>query len=295
MNVSTATAVERFDVGDVAVTKVVDLIEHISPRVLYVDKAREDFDPHLDWLQPNFIDAEKLMLLSIHSFVLKTPHHTILIDTCVGNHKQGRRREGWNGGNWPWLENLAAAGVQPEDVDAVVCTHLHVDHAGWNTRLVDGRWVPTFPNAEYLTVQAELDSVENKRVSGPEQYRHLYDDSVLPVIESGQIVMVEPDHTLAPGVCLEPSPGHTPGHVSVRMTSDGEAAVAIGDMLHHPIQGTHPRWNSMACEDAELARRTRIDFLERTADSATAVLAAHFDPAVVERAGETFRFAFDRF
>jgi glyoxylase-like metal-dependent hydrolase (beta-lactamase superfamily II) len=155
--------------------------------------------------------------------------------------------------------------------------------------------VPTFPNAEYLTVRAELDNLKKKRAAGDDQHRALYDDSVLPVIESGQIVMVEPDHALAEGVRLEPSPGHTPGHVSVRMTSGGEEAVAIGDMLHHPIQGIHPDWNSRACEDPELARRTRLDFLERTADSAVAVLPAHFDPSLVERDGAAFRFVFDRF
>ncbi len=290
-------AMNDLTIGDLVVSRVVEDARALFEAArFFPDSTADAIAEARGWMGERFFDgASGCFVLAVQSYVVRTAARTILIDTCVGNHKQGRRREGWNGGNWPWLENLAAAGVQPEDVDAVVCTHLHVDHAGWNTRLVDGRWVPTFPNAEYLTVQAELDAVERKRVSGPDQYRHLYDDSVLPVIESGQIVMVEPDHVLGDGVCLEPSPGHTPGHVSVRMVSGDEAAVAIGDMLHHPIQGTHPEWNSMACEDAELARRTRIDFLERTADSGIAVLPAHFDPALVERAGQTFRFAFDRF
>ncbi len=284
-------------IGSLVVSRVVE-----DPRALFEtarffpDSTEDAIAEARGWMGERFFDAESgCFVLAVQSYVVRAGGRTILIDACVGNHKQGRRRASWNGGNWPWLENLAAVGVAPEDVDTVVCTHLHVDHAGWNTRLVDGRWVPTFPNAEYLTVQAELDSLERNRVSGPDQYRHLYDDSVLPVIESGQIVIVETDHAVAPGVDLEPSPGHTPGHVSVRMASDGAAAVAIGDMLHHPIQGTHPEWNSMVCEDPELARRTRIDFLERTADSGIAVLPAHFDPALVERAGETFRFAFDRY
>ncbi len=284
-------------IGGLVVSRVVEDPRALFERARFFPDSTEDaIADARGWMGERFFDAESgCFVLAVQSYVVRAGGRTILIDTCVGNHKQGRRRDSWNGGNWPWLDNLAAAGVAPQDVDAVVCTHLHVDHAGWNTRLVDGRWVPTFPNAEYLTVQAELDSLEQKRVSGPDQYRHLYDDSVLPVIQSGQIVMVEPDHALAPGVRLEPSPGHTPGHVSVRMVSDGEAAVAIGDMLHHPIQGAHPEWNSLACEDAHLARRTRIDFLERTADSGIVVLPAHFDPALVERAGETFRFAFGRF
>ena len=282
--------------GDLVVSSVVE-----DPRALFdvsrffPDATETEIAAARGWMGERFFDgASDSFVLSVQSYVVRAGGRTILIDTCVGNHKEGRRRDGWNGGNWPWLENLAATGVQPEDVDAVVCTHLHVDHAGWNTRLVDGNWVPTFPNAEYLTIQAELDSVEKKRAAGPAQYQHLYADSILPVMESGQVVMVEPNHTLAPGVCLEPSPGHTAGHVSVRMTSGNEEAVAIGDMMHHPIQGTHPHWNSMACEDAEQARRTRIDFLERTADRDIAVLAAHFDPALVERDGEMFRFLFDQ-
>ena len=284
-------------IGGLVVSRVVeDARALFEPARFFPDSTEDAIADARGWMGERLFDAESgCFVLAVQSYVVRAGGRTILIDACVGNHKQGRRRESWNGGNWPWLENLAAAGVAPEDVDTVVCTHLHVDHAGWNTRLVDGRWVPTFPNAEYLTVQAELDSLEQKHASGPDQYRHLYDDSVLPVIESGQIVMVEPDHALTDGVCLEPSPGHTPGHVSVRMVSDGEAAVVIGDMLHHPIQGPHPHWNSMACEDPELARRTRINFLERTADSGIAVLPAHFDPALVERAGETFRFTFDRF
>ena len=283
-------------VGRLRIARVVEDDRALfEPATFFPDSTPAAIARERGWMGERFFDeASGCFVLGVQSYVVRAGGRTILIDTCVGNDKQGRRRESWNGGNWPWLENLAAAGVRPEDVDTVVCTHLHVDHAGWNTRLVDGRWVPTFPNAEYLTVQAELDSLEQKRAAGDSQYRNVYDDSVLPVIESGQIVMVEPDHALTDGVCLEPSPGHTPGHVSVRMVSDGEAAVVIGDMLHHPIQGPHPHWNSMACEDPELARRTRIDFLERTADSGIAVLPAHCDPDLVARAGETFRFTFDQ-
>ena len=288
---------DEIRIGELVISRIVEDDRALfEPASFIPDSTPDAIAAERGWMGERFFDAETdCFVLAVHSYVVRGGGRTILIDTCVGNAKQGRRRAGWNGGNWPWLENLAAAGVRPEDVDAVVCTHLHVDHAGWNTRLLNGRWVPTFANAEYLTVRAELDGIERKRAAGDDQYRALYDDSVLPVIEAGQIVMVEPDHALGPGVRLEPSPGHTPGHVSVRMTADGDEAVAIGDMLHHPIQGIHPDWNSRACEDPELARRTRIDFLERTAGSAIAVLPAHFDPSLVERAGAAFRFAFDRF
>ncbi len=284
------------EIGDFTVSRVVeDERALFEPETFFPDSTPEAIAAERGWMGERFFDgATNSFVLAVQSYVVRTPARCILVDACVGNHKQGRRRPSWNGGNWPWLENLAAAGVHPDDVDTVICTHLHVDHAGWNTRLVDGRWVPTFPNAEYLTVRAELESVEQKRRAGVEQYRHLYDDSILPVIQSGQTVMVEPDHAITDGVWLEPSHGHTAGHVSVRIASGGAEAVAVGDMLHHPIQGIHPDWNSLACEDAEMARRTRIEFLERAAGSGIPVLPAHFDPSLVERAGAAFRFAFDR-
>ncbi len=283
-------------IGGLTISRVIEDDRTLFEPSFLPDSMPDAIAAERGWMGERFFDdASGCFVLVVQGYVVRGGGRTILIDTCVGNHKEGRRRDSWNGGNWPWLENLAAAGVAPEDVDTVVCTHLHVDHAGWNTRLVDGSWVPTFANAEYLTVQAELDSIEQKRDAGQAQYRALYDDSVLPVIESGQIVMVEPDHAITSGVGLEPSPGHTPGHVSVCMVSGGEQAVAVGDMLHHPIQGIHPDWNSRACDDPDLARRTRRDFLERAADGGFAVLPAHFDPAQVERAGDAFRFAFDRY
>ena len=282
------------DVGAILVKPVIE-----NERALFVaenfvpDSTPEAIAAERSWMEPRFRDPETGdLVLTVQSYVFETGGRTILIDTCVGNHKQGRNRESWNGGNWPWLENLQAAGYAPDDIDIVLCTHLHVDHAGWNTRLIDGRWAPTFPNAEYLTARDEMASIEHKRVHGHSQYKFLYDDSVLPVIESGQSVLVESDHKVTDGVRLEPSPGHSPGHVSIRVASREDEAVAIGDMMHHPIQALYPHWNSRACEDAEGARRTRREFLERTADTDVTVLPGHFPPGRVRRAGAAFKFDF---
>lgn len=136
-------AVQTFAVGDIQLSKVLDCLEPISPRILYVDKRRDDFDPHLDWLQPQFVNAEKLMLLSIHTFLIQTAHHRIMIDTCVGNDKRQMAFPQWNGRQGSFLRDLAAGGCGPESVDYVFCTHMHLDHTGWNTQLRDGRWVPT--------------------------------------------------------------------------------------------------------------------------------------------------------
>src|SRR5262245_18452440 len=146
---STAT-IQSLSIGDVHITKVLDCLEPTSPRILYVDKQRNDFDPHLEWLQPHFLDAEKRLLLSIHAFIIQTAHHMVLIDTCVGNHKEGLGFPQWNGRNGTFLQDVATAGYAPESIDYVFCTHMHLDHTGWNTRQQDGRWVPTFPKAKYL-------------------------------------------------------------------------------------------------------------------------------------------------
>ena len=286
---------DSVQVGDITVKRVIEDAQALfDPASFLPSSTPQAIAAETGWMTPRFYDpATGNLILCVQSFLFQTNGKTILIDTCVGNGKEGRRRESWNHGNWPWLENLGAAGVAPEDVDIVLCTHLHVDHAGWNTRLEDGRWVPTFPNAEYLMARPELNSLERKRQAGPPQYGYLYEDSVLPVIESGQAVPVDVDHEVTGGVALEPSPGHTPGHVSVRIESQGEQAVAIGDMIHHPIQGLHPDWNSRACEDGAVAAATRREFLERSCYSESWVLPAHFDPCRVRRDGDAFRFVFD--
>jgi glyoxylase-like metal-dependent hydrolase (beta-lactamase superfamily II) len=279
-------------VGEITITPVLE-----NPRALF-EAARffPDWDPaveaaHRHWLAPRFLDAATgQIVLCVQSYVFRTKDRTVLVDTCVGNGKQGRRSEKWNDGNWPWLENLAAAGVRPEDVDVVACTHLHVDHAGWNTRRVDGKWVPTFPNAEYLVTRTEMDAIEHKRRHGHPQYKHLYDDSVHPVIASGQWATVAADHRIDAGLALEPSPGHTAGHASVRASAGGQSAVAVGDMIHHPIQALFPDWNSRACEDPALARTTRRRCMDEAADRAAVLLPAHFPPSRVRRDGEAYRF-----
>jgi glyoxylase-like metal-dependent hydrolase (beta-lactamase superfamily II) len=282
-------------VGDITVKPVVeDPRSFFDPTTFFPDLTREIVEAERSWMEPHFYDPDSgNLVLNVQGFVFEAGGRVILMDTCVGNHKQGRNNPGWNGGNWPWLENLQVAGYAPEDIDVVLCTHLHVDHAGWHSRLENGVWVPTFPNAEYLSARDEMAALEHKRVHGSPQYAHLYVDSILPVIKAGQSVLVDSTHKVADGVQLEPSPGHTPGHVSIRLNSKGAEAVAIGDMMHHPIQALYPQWNSRVCEDAELARRTRREFLQSSAGKDVTVLPGHFMAGRVKEHGEAFRFEFD--
>ena len=226
------------------------------------------------------------LVASVHSWVIKTEHYTILVDTCIGNHKERPAMERWHHLDLPFLERLAEAGVQPEEVDYVMCTHLHVDHVGWNTRLLDGRWVPTFPNARYLFHRTEFDHWEKNGdyvVEGPGASDGFYEDSVLPVVEAGQAVFVADGHTIDDRLTVESWPGHSPGHVCLRLKAGGREAVFAGDLLHHPVQCRHPEWNSRFCWDPALSAGSRRRFVERHAETSAIVLAAHFATPVAGR------------
>ncbi len=195
-----------------------------------------------DWLGPTFVeDGSDRLILSFHTFIIRTPHHVILVDTCNGNHKQRPSMMAWNMLETPYLATLAAAGVRPEQVDYVMCTHLHTDHVGWNTQLVDGRWVPTFPNAKYLMAKTEFDHFNRLHQANPAQpiNRGSFVDSVLPVVEHGRAVMIDTSHVLegqaGNGIWLTPAPGHTPGHVQIRIGAGNGLAVMSGDIIHHPL------------------------------------------------------------
>ena len=212
------------------------------------------------------------LIASIHAFVIESGGQVIVVDTCVGNDKP-RDVKNWNMRKGKFLEDMAEAGFPRERVTNVLCTHLHVDHVGWNTMLRDGKWVPTFPNARYLIGRKEY---EYWSKADDERDRAIQNDSVRPILEAGLADLVESDHRITPDVFLEPTPGHTPGHVSVRISSKGEEAVITGDLMHHPVQCAEPGWASNFDVDANAARNTRRGFLEKYRDGKTLVLGTHF-------------------
>ena len=182
-------------------------------------------------------------LSCVHSYVVRTPHHNIVVDTCVGNDKHRPGLAEFNRMQTPWLDNLRATGISPEQVDFVMCTHLHSDHVGWNTRLHDGRWVPTFPNARYVFARREYECRERANAADDPNAATAFQDSILPVVVSGQALLVESDFALDDHVYLEPAEGHTPGNVVIHLRSRGSAGVLSGDVLHHPIQVMYPEWS----------------------------------------------------
>ena len=276
--------------GSIQVSRVVEYEGPTSLRFLFPGLAPQRLTPHLDWLCPLFFSREtSTMILSVHSFVLRIRHHTILVDTCLGNDKP-RSYDPWNMRQGSYLADLQAAGVAPEQVDFVMCTHLHTDHVGWNTRLADGRWMPTFPRAKYIFARREWEHWHH--ADDPEE-QQVIQDSVLPVIEANQALLVDADFALNDEVWLEPTHGHTPGHVSIHLASGGKEGVITGDMIHHPLQMALPDVTSFACENPEQAVATRRAFLSRYAGQDTLILGTHFAAPTaghVIEAGEAWRF-----
>ena len=262
----------------------------------FPDATKEVVEANKDWLMPRYIDPKTIeVILCIQSYVIKTSHHTILVDTCVGNHKSRPARPSWHMQNSPFIEELAGVGVHPEEVDFVLCTHLHVDHVGWNSRLLDGRWVPTFPNAKYIFSRNEFELWAARYEKGETVPVPLvYEDSVLPIVEAGQAIIVEDTHQIDDGMWLEPAPGHTPGHVMLNLKSGEETALMSGDVIHHPLQLIRPDWSSRACEDPHLSAVSRTKMLESVADTNTLLCPAHFGSPtmghVISHATDGFRY-----
>jgi len=265
---------------------------------LLPDATPERLAPHRHWLEPTALDPTSgNLVLPVQSYVLRTRHHNILIDACLGEQKTDRFYAPWNRlSGSRFLGDLAALGLRPENIDFVLCTHLHSDHVGWNTRRQDGRWVPTFPNARYVMSRREVDHARRRRAEDPTaDGADSLEESVLPVIEAKQAELVAEDHALDDEVRLEPLPGHTPGHFGVRLASAGARAVMIGDMMHSPVQCAEPDWAASSDYDPGLARATRRRFLEAHAETDCLVLTAHFpSPSVgrIRRAGSAYRFEY---
>lgn len=285
--------------GEVRIDRVLEFEQPlIAPRTLLPEADDEILARHRDWLEPDLLDpATGLLVVAFHSFVITTPHSVILVDTCSGNDRDRPGKPRYHQKAWPYLANLAKAGIAPEAVGYVLCTHLHVDHVGWNTRLLNGRWVPTFPNARYLFERREWAFWEAEYETAGFTDDPYYEDSILPVIAAGRADFVDGEHEIDPWVRLEPSRGHTPGHVCVRIRGGGREAVMSGDVMHHPLQCAEPDLSSCFCVDPAQSRRTRRAFLEHQAETGALVMPAHFPTPAAGRVsahGTGFRFEFDR-
>lgn len=287
-----------WQIGQVKITQVVEAgPSPTSTKFLFKDPPADLVQQHA-WLLPHFASPDGKLLMSVHAFVIESAGRTIVVDTCVGNDKP-RQNPGWNRLQTNFLADLAAAGFAPERIDTVLCTHLHVDHVGWNTRWDGSKWVPTFPNARYLFARTEwqhwADEAAARRAANPDAGPEddVFGDSVQPIVDAGLADLVAMDHRLTDAVWLEPTPGHTPGHVSVRIRSGGQEAVITGDLMHHPIQCSEPDRLVKFDSDATMARETRRRFLACCAADRSLVLGTHFAHPTAGRvvaAGAAWRF-----
>ncbi len=262
----------QWQIGEVLVTRIVEMEVAGGTKFILPDATREACLP-IEWMQPNFMDLEGNLIMSIHSLIIDTGNKKIIVDTCIGNDKQ-RNIPSWNKLQTNFLNDLEEAGYLKESIDLVMCTHLHVDHVGWNTMLVNGEWIPTFPNAKYLIAEKEWtywDSNENEDLYGP-----VISDSVRPVVDAGMVDFVDDHFKLCDEVRLIPTPGHTPGHVSVLINSKKKKALITGDFIHHPVQMTKTDWCSSADYDKRKGQLTRENLLEKYVDQDILIIGTHF-------------------
>jgi glyoxylase-like metal-dependent hydrolase (beta-lactamase superfamily II) len=276
-----------WNVGKVKITKIVELETVGSTRFILPLATNEEIRK-LPWLIPPFATEEGRLKMSIHSLVVETPARRIVVDTGLGNDKEGRNVPTWNNRQGPFLETLTSAGFPPDSIDTVLCTHLHVDHVGWNTRLVDGKWVPTFANARYVFGKSEYEHWRDHR-DEPDKAA-VFADSVKPIADAGKADLVASDARLCDEITLIPTSGHSPGHMSILIQSDGEQALLTGDVAHHPCQMAHLDWSSTADSDPVRSAVTRRELFSGFADTPTLVIGGHFNAGHIKRDGDAFKF-----
>lgn len=283
--------------GNATVETIVDLdpfdlpINFLMPSA---DIAR--IEQFRDVLEPDHVDfAKGIVRLGVQSHLLRIGGLNVLIDSCVGEHKQRPRRADWHDrAGTGFLERLAAAGIRPEDVDVVLCTHLHADHIGWNTRLENGRWVPTFPKARYLVSTTELTHWQAVEAQEPGKHNHgVFADSMLPIVEAGLSETVDDGFELAAGARLTAMPGHTPGQIGLCLDcGGGRRAIFCSDVMQTPVQVYHPEWSSAFCSDKEAAAVTRRSILKAAVENDDLVIPAHLRNARamrIEKVAEQYR------
>ena len=280
-------------IGDVTITSIIERAgPWRTPETMFPDYDAAIGQAHLAEMDPRMFDtASGKMMITYQTFVVRTPKHTILVDTCTGEDKGYPAPMDFP--KQPWLDGFAAEGLRMEDIDYVFCTHLHIDHCGWNTRLIGGRWVPTFPNAKYIFHKREYDAWEAATARGEQPPGNVWRMNCLPVVEAGQALLVDDDYSLDDTITLIPTPGHAPCHCCINIQSRGKRAVVTGDMMHHALQCREPDWSTIFCSDPKLAATSRRTFLSTVADTDTLLLPVHFPSPTaghVQADGDRFRY-----
>jgi glyoxylase-like metal-dependent hydrolase (beta-lactamase superfamily II) len=280
-----------FTVGDLTIHRIVEMETGFTPALEFLPTlTSERLAENRDWLLPTALDAEDKLVLCFQSYIVRTPRHVVLVDSCIGNDKDRTARPVWHKKkDEVWMRGLAALGLTVNDIEVVMCTHLHVDHVGWNTRLENGRWVPTFPKARYLFSKKELDYwvAEHEKTPIP-----CIEDSVVPIVEARRCELITSDHAMDEHIRLLPTPGHTIDHFAIVLGKTGKDAVITGDLIHSPLQAKYPELSMRVDYDPKQGVETRRGFLESYCDTNTLCCFAHFPSPSrghIKRWGEGFR------
>jgi glyoxylase-like metal-dependent hydrolase (beta-lactamase superfamily II) len=270
-----AEHIRHWRVGDVDIARIVEVHGHEDDITMLLPDATPQYVQQFGWLRPHFATPDGKMIISFQCFVLRSKGRVAMIDTCIGNDRNREFDVFCNMQN-SFLDDLSTAGFPAEGVTDVLCTHLHFDHVGWNTRLIGGKWVPTFPQARYLFGRREWEHWQHLRDTGGYHHMDHLTDSIDPILAAGLAQFIDADFRLTEEVALIATPGHTPGHVSVLIESRGERAVITGDLMHNPIQIAVPATEARFDMDKPQAARTRSDFVQRFCDTGTLVIGSHF-------------------
>jgi glyoxylase-like metal-dependent hydrolase (beta-lactamase superfamily II) len=280
-----------FKAGDATIHRIIEMEVGFTPALEFLPNlTKEVLDANRSWLHPAALDADDNLVLCFQSYVIKTGKHNILVDSCVGNDKERTARPLWHKKkDDAFMRGLAAAGLTVNDIDFVLCTHLHVDHIGWNTRLENGRWVPTFPKARYIFSKTELDFwIEESKTTDLPQIV----DSVIPIVEAKACDVVTSDYSLNDMITLIPTPGHTIDHYAVTLGRNGKDAVFTGDLIHTPLQALYPELSMRVDYNPAQGVESRKRFLETYCDTSTLCCFAHFpspSKGYVKRWGNGFK------
>ena len=303
---------KTYQIGAATVTRIDEIpLPNVVPSVLYPDLEAGALEHYERFLGHGSYDRNTGTLTeSVHTWLVRFSGYTILVDTGVGNGKTLPAAPQFDHLDLPYLDRLLAAGVQPEDVDFVLMTHVHADHVGWNTRDEDGLWVPTFSNAKYILSRTEqrynaslsgykqAADLPPPRLGGPvrQPASNVYDQSVAPIIKSGLAEMIDVNGTeFLDGISFLPTPGHSVDHASIRLRSGGQEALFLGDVMHHPLQVYRPDLRSVYCEFPEASRASRRWILSYASESHALCFTSHFaesSAGCVTRGTDGFRWQF---
>jgi len=267
-------------IGDVTVTRLVELWNFTDHINMTIADAETEEVIAMRWLHPHYATPDGQQVMNFQGFVVQTPTMNIMLDTCIGNERQ-RAYDVFTNLNTSFLEDLGSLGLTPGDIDVVLCTHLHFDHVGWNTHWDGETWAPTFPNARYLFGKTEFAAWAEMRTHEDVGLHYVghFPECIDPIMALGLGDLIDTDHRISDELWVEPSHGHTPGHIHLCIESKGERGVITGDLMHHPIQCALPHRPARFDMDAVAGKATRMGFVDKYKDSGVLVIGAHFaDP-----------------